>query len=149
MQVGHICSTRTITCHPESTVLEAAELMRKHHVGNLVIVEEVGGVLMPMGIVTDRDIVVIVIAEGLDPKSIKAIDIMTSELMTADEDEDVFETVERMRFKGVRRIPIVNKNGGLVGIVSVDDIWKFVTKEMTGLADVTTRQQTREKKARK
>jgi CBS domain-containing protein len=123
--------------------------MRKHHVGNLVIVEEIEGVRMPMGIVTDRDIVVIVIAEGLDPKSIKVIDIMMTELMTAVENEDVFETVERMRFKGVRRIPIVNKQGGLVGIVSVDDVWKCMAKQMTELAEVTTRQQMREKTVRK
>ena len=105
--------------------------------------------LVPQGIVTDRDIVVVVLAEGLDPKSIKVIDIMKVELMTAVETEDVFETVERMRFKGVRRIPIVDKMGGLVGIVSVDDIWKFLSKEISELADVTTRQQTREKVARR
>lgn len=149
MHIGHISSLQTVTCHPDTSVLEAAELMRRHHVGTLVIIEDVEGIRMPMGIVTDRDIVVIVIAEGLDPKSIKVIDIMTTELMTATENEDVFETVERMRFKGVRRIPIVNKQGGLAGIVSVDDIWKFMAKEMTELAEVTTRQQTREKMARR
>ena len=149
MHIGHISSAATVSCHPDTSVLEAAQLMRRNHVGTLVIVEEVQGVKMPVGIVTDRDIVVIVIAEGLDPKSIKVIDIMTTELMTAIESEDVFETVERMRFKGVRRIPIVNKLGGLVGIVSVDDIWKCMAKEMTELADVTMRQQAREKTMRR
>lgn len=149
MHIGHISSPLTITCHPDTTVLEAAQLMRRNHVGTLVIAEEVEGIRMPLGIVTDRDIVVIVIAEGLDPKSIKVIDIMTTELMTALDTEDMFETVERMRFKGVRRIPIVNRQGGLVGIVSVDDIWKCMAKEMTELADVTTRQQAREKTMRR
>ena len=149
MQIGHICSNNVVTCSSNTTVLEAAQLMRRNHVGTLIVVEEVNGMLVPQGIVTDRDIVVVVLAEGLDPKSIKVIDIMKVELMTAVETEDVFETVERMRFKGVRRIPIVDKRGGLVGIVSVDDIWKFLSKEISELADVTTRQQTREKVARR
>ena len=140
MQIGHICSNNVVTCRSNTTVLEAAQLMRRNHVGTLIVVEEVNGMLVPQGIVTDRDIVVVVLAEGLDPKSIKVIDIMKVELMTAVETEDVFETVERMRFKGVRRIPIVDKMGGLVGIVSVDDIWKFLSKEISELADVTTRQ---------
>ncbi|MCL1886669.1 MAG: CBS domain-containing protein [Betaproteobacteria bacterium] len=148
MQIGHICTTNTVTCSPETTVLEAAKMMRKNHVGTLVVVEEINGMRVPQGIVTDRDIVVIVLAEGLDPKSIKVTDIMKAELMTAVVTEDVFETVERMRYKGVRRIPIVDKHGGLAGIVSVDDIWKFLAKEVTELAEVTTRQQTREKVAR-
>lgn len=73
-------------------MLEAAQLMRRNHVGTLIVVEEVNGMLVPQGIVTDRDIVVVVLAEGLDPKSIKVIDIMKVELMTAVETEDVFET---------------------------------------------------------
>ena len=148
MQIGHICSNNVVTCSSNTTVLEAAQLMRRNHVGTLIVIEEINGMMVPQGIVTDRDIVVVVLAEGLDPKSIKVIDIMKVELMTAVETEDVFETVERMRFKGVRRIPIVDKMGGLVGIVSVDDIWKFLSKEISELADVTTRQQTREKVAR-
>lgn len=148
MQIGHLCTTNTIICTPETTVFEAAKLMRKNHVGTLIVIEEINGMRVPQGIVTDRDIVVIVLAEGLDPKSIKVIDIMRAELMTAVATEDVFETVERMRYKGVRRIPIVDKHGALVGIVSVDDIWKFLAKEVTELSEVTTRQQSREKVSR-
>ncbi|MDL2283819.1 CBS domain-containing protein [Oxalobacter sp. OttesenSCG-928-P03] len=149
MQIGHICTTNTITCKPETTVFEAARMMRKHHVGTLIVVEEINGMCVPQGIVTDRDIVVIVLAEGLDPKSIKVADIMKAELMTAIATEDMFETVERMRYKGVRRIPVVDKHGALVGIVSVDDIWKFLAKEVTELAEVTTRQRSREQLSRR
>lgn len=148
MQIGHICTTNPVTCTPETTVQEAAKMMRTHHVGTLIVVEEINGMCIPQGIVTDRDIVVIVLAEGLDPKSIKVMDIMRAELMTALASEDVFETVERMRYKGVRRIPVVNKHGALIGVVSVDDIWKFLAKEVTELSEVTTRQRSREKTAR-
>ncbi len=148
MQVGHICTTNTVTCAPETTILEAAKMMRQNHVGTLIVVEEINGMCIPQGIVTDRDIVVIVLAEGLDPKSIKVIDIMRSELMTAVATENIFETIERMRYKGVRRIPIVDKHGALAGIISVDDIWKFMAKEIMELSEVTTRQQAREKVSR-
>ncbi|NLC23984.1 CBS domain-containing protein [Oxalobacter vibrioformis] len=148
MQIGHICTTNTVTCSAETTILEAAKMMRQYHVGTLIVVEEINGMRVPQGIVTDRDIVVIVLAESLDPKSIKVMDIMKAELMTALATEDIFETIERMRYKGVRRIPVVDKHGGLAGIVSVDDIWKFLAKEVTELSEVTTRQQSREKVSR-
>lgn len=148
MQIGHISTTNAITCSAETTILEAAKMMREHHVGTLIVVEEIDRLCIPQGIITDRDIVVGVLAEGLEPKSIKVSDIMKTELMTALDTEDVFETVERMRYKGIRRIPIVNKHGALTGIVSVDDIWKFMAKEIGELSDVTTRQRSREKNAR-
>lgn len=148
MQIGHICTTNPITCQPETTILEAAKLMRQKHVGTLIVIEKINGAPIPQGIITDRDIVVAVLAEELDPKRIKVADIMRTELMTAIATEDIFETVERMRYKGVRRIPVVDKHGALIGIVSVDDIWKFLAKEVTELSEVTTRQQSREKSAR-
>ncbi|MCM1512587.1 MAG: CBS domain-containing protein [Oxalobacter formigenes] len=145
MQIGHICTPNVITCPPETTILAAAKMMRQHHVGTLIVIEEINGMRVPQGIVTDRDIVVIVLAEELDPKSIKVTDIMKTELMTALATEDVFETIERMRYKGIRRIPVVDKYGALAGIVSVDDIWKCLAREVTALSDVTVRQQNREK----
>ncbi|MCM1129210.1 MAG: CBS domain-containing protein [Alistipes senegalensis] len=145
MQIGHICTPNVVTCPPETTILAAAKMMRQNHVGTLIVIEEINGMRVPQGIVTDRDIVVIVLAEGLDPKSIKVTDIMKTELMTALATEDVFETIERMRYKGIRRIPVVDKYGALAGIVSVDDIWKCLAREVTALSDVTVRQQNREK----
>lgn len=145
MQIGHICTPNVITCPPETTIFAAAKMMKKNHVGTLVVVEEINGMRMPQGIITDRDIVVIVLAEGLDPKSIKVMDIMKTELMTALATEDIFETIERMRYKGIRRIPVVDKHGALAGVVSVDDIWKCLAREVAALSEVTTRQQNRER----
>lgn len=145
MQLGHICTPGAVTCPPETTILAAAKMMRKNHVGTLIVVEELNGMCVPQGIITDRDIVVTVLAEGLDPKSIKVTDIMKTELMTALETEDIFETIERMRYKGIRRIPVVDKHGALTGIVSVDDIWKCLAREVASLSEVTARQQSREK----
>jgi CBS domain-containing protein len=149
MRIGGIATLEAVHCKRETSVLEAALLMRKHHVGDLVIVDEVNGELMPVGILTDRDIVVSLVAEGLDSKSIEAGDIMSAELLAASEDADVHETIERMRVKGVRRMPVINGSGRLLGIVSVDDLMQFLAEEMTELSRISLRQQSIEKQIRK
>lgn len=149
MRIGGIATLEAVHCKREASVLEAALLMRQHHVGDLVVVDEVGGELMPVGILTDRDIVVSLVAEGLDAKSIEVGDIMSTELLSASEDADVHETIERMRFKGVRRLPVINSSGVLAGVVSVDDLMEFLAEEMTELSRISLRQQSIEKQARK
>lgn len=149
MQINEICTLQTVSCKRETSVQEAAELMRHHHVGDLVVVEQPNGERIPVGIITDRDIVISVIALGLDPSSILAGDIMSPELMTAGENEDVYDAMERMRFKGIRRLPVVNQLGGLVGIVSLDDVLGYMAEEMTELARISTRQASQEKQAKR
>lgn len=149
MRIGGIATLEAVHCKREASVLEAALLMRQHHVGDLVVVDEVGGELVPVGILTDRDIVVSLVAEGLDAKSIEVGDIMSTELLSASEDADVHETIERMRFKGVRRLPVINSSGVLAGVVSVDDLMEFLAEEMTELSRISLRQQSIEKQARK
>lgn len=149
MRIGGIGTPEVVHCKRETSVLEAALLMRTHHVGDLVVVDEVGGELVPVGILTDRDIVMSITAEGLDAKSIEAGDIMSSELLAANEDADVHETIERMRVKGVRRMPVIDSHGALVGMVSVDDLMVFLVEEMTDLSRISLRQQSIEKQARR
>ena len=149
MRIGGIATLEAVHCKREASVLDAALLMRQHHVGDLIVVDEVGGDLLPVGILTDRDIVVSLVAEGLDAAIIEAGDIMSAELLATSEDADVHETIERMRFKGVRRIPVVNSNGNLAGIVSVDDLIEFLAEEMTELSRISSRQQSIEKQVRK
>lgn len=149
MHIGEISTTKAIFCKRETTVLEAALLMRQHHVGDLIVVDDLSGEQVPIGILTDRDIVVSITAEGLDPRSIEAGDVMSAELLAASEDADVHETIERMRFKGVRRMPVTNSAGSLVGIVSVDDMMEFLAEEMTTLSRISSRQQSIEKQTKK
>jgi CBS-domain-containing membrane protein len=123
--------------------------MRKHHVGDLVVVEQVdGNARVPVGIVTDRDIVVSVIALGLDPSSLLVGDIMSDDLLTTSEQDDVYATIERMRFRGIRRVPVVDAAGGLTGIVSADDLLEFLAEEMGDLSRIASHQQAHEKRAR-
>jgi CBS domain-containing protein len=148
MRIGEICTVQTIYCTRDETVQGAALLMRKHHVGDVVVIEQPDGEHIPVGILTDRDIVVSVIALGLDPSSLLVGDIMSDDLLTAMEDDDVVETIERMRFRGIRRVPVVNRDGNLTGIVSVDDLLEFLAEEMGELSRISSHQQARERRAR-
>lgn len=148
MKVGEICTVQTIYCKRDETVQGAALLMRKYHVGDVVVIDQPNGEKTPVGIVTDRDIVVGVIALGLDPASLLVGDIMSDDLLTAAEDDDVYETIERMRFRGIRRVPVINSGGGLTGIVSVDDLLEFLAEEMGELSRISSHQQAHEKRAR-
>jgi len=148
MRIGDICTNQTIHCKRDETVQGAALLMRKYHVGDLVVVDQADQERLPVGIITDRDIVVSVIALGLDPASLLVGDLMSDDLLTSSEDDDVYETIERMRFRGIRRAPVVNRAGGLAGIVSVDDLLEFLAEEMGELSRISSHQQAHEKRAR-
>ncbi|NHZ99360.1 CBS domain-containing protein [Massilia sp. CCM 8734] len=148
MRVCEICTVPSSYCKGDETVQAAALLMRKHHVGDLVVIDQINDERIPVGILTDRDIVVSVIALGLDPASLLVGDIMSADLLTASEDDDVYETIERMRFRGIRRVPVVNNAGGLTGIVSVDDLLEFLAEEMGELSRISSHQQSDEKRAR-
>ncbi|HEY7656009.1 MAG TPA: CBS domain-containing protein [Burkholderiales bacterium] len=150
MTIGEICTRVTVFTRRDTTVADAAKLMRQHHVGSLVVVEDVnGGKRVPVGIVTDRDAVVEVMATGLDPNTITVGDIMVQDLVTARESEGVLETMQIMRYKGVRRLPIVGKSGELIGIVSIDDLLEVLAEELSELAKVVAREQARETTTRR
>jgi CBS domain-containing protein len=150
MNIGEISTVQTVFCERNETVQGAALLMRTHHVGDLVVIEQpdFDGQRFPIGIVTDRDIVVSVIALGLDPSSLQVGDIMSDDLLTVGEHDDVYETIERMRFRGIRRAPVVNQAGGLTGIISADDLLEFLADEMAELSRISSHQQAQEKRAR-
>ncbi|MBQ5949362.1 CBS domain-containing protein [Massilia sp. ST3] len=148
MHIGELCTNQTIICARDESVQGAALLMRQHHVGDLVVVDAEGDSSVPVGILTDRDIVVSVIAPGLDPASILAGDIMSDDLLTANESDDVYELIERMRLRGIRRVPVVDTAGRLSGIVSADDLLEFLAEEMGELSRISSWQQAQERRAR-
>jgi CBS domain-containing protein len=148
MRIGEICTTSPIACSRDESIQGAALLMRTHHVGDVIIVDQPDGEQIPVGILTDRDIIVSVIALGLDPASLLVGDIMSDDLLACSENDDVYETIERMRQRGIRRMPVVNAHGTLSGIVSVDDLLGFLAEEMGELARIAPHQQSQEKRAR-
>jgi CBS domain-containing protein len=148
--IASICNRSVAFTTRETTVAAAARLMRHGHVGSLVVVDRMnGGKRMPIGIVTDRDIVVEVIATGLDPAVITVGDIMAQEIVVGRESDSVLETLEIMRFKGVRRLPTVGPDGQLIGIVTVDDLLEVLAEELSELAKIVAHEQSREATARK
>mgnify|MGYP005848206501 CR=1 FL=1 len=149
MNVGEICIRDVVVASRDATVAQAAQLMREFHVGDLVVVDESGGRRIPAGIVTDRDVVIGVVAPGLDPAILTAGDIMSGELITARESDGVFETLQTMRRRGVRRLPVVDAAGALAGIVALDDILEIIAEELGAAVKVAAREQTNEARRRR
>lgn len=147
--VGQICTREVVVTTSDATVTRAAQLMRDHHVGTLVVTEPGGGDARPVGIVTDRDLVVEIMALDLDPSDVTVGEIMTPELVTARENEDSKDVLERMRYKGVRRIPVLSAHGRLLGILASDDLLSTLADELATLADVAARERFREAAQRK
>jgi CBS domain-containing protein len=148
MSIGDICNREVVFCRKAETSREAAELMRQHHVGCLVVVDESREHPRPLGVITDRDLVVEIMAERVSPETVSVGDVMSYDLATAREDEGIWEVIRRMRAKGVRRLPIVDEAGALVGIVTMDDMLEFLTDEFYGLVKLLARQREREQETR-
>lgn len=148
MPISEFCNREVVFATRKTSIPEAAQLMRQYHVGDLVVVDEIAGKRIPVGIVTDRDIVIEIIAKSLALEEFSVGDIMGPQLVSVRESEGVFETIQLMRAHGIRRIPVVNQAGGLEGIVSADDILDLLAEEMAELAKVAPREQVREAKTR-
>jgi len=148
MSIGEVCNREVVFARRSDTVLQAAELMRTYHVGSLVVAEDGSDPAKPLGIVTDRDLVVEVMAERVVPEDVAVGDVMSNELVTARDDEGVWDVVQRMRARGVRRLPIVNGEGALVGIVTMDDMLELLSGELSALVTLTRREQEREETIR-
>jgi CBS domain-containing protein len=144
MPIGEICIREVIICNRSTSVLEAAQLMRRYHVGDLVIVDEIAGKRIPVGLITDRDIVLSVIAAQLDPSAVSAGDLISREVVVVREDQGVFETIEHMRAHGVRRMPVVDQQGALVGILAIDDLMELLAEELSKLPKLVSREQAQE-----
>jgi CBS domain-containing protein len=149
MPIGELCVRQVVIASRDTSVLDAARLMRHHHVGDIVVTEESNGRRVPVGIVTDRDMVLEVLAEELDPRRISVEDIMNPELITVRESEEMLPAIQQMRAKGVRRVPVVSDDGALVGILAVDDLLELLAEEMGELAKLIAREQKREVELRR
>ena len=139
MTIGDFCVRNVVSTGRGATVNEAAALMRQHHVGNVVVVEDGPDGTIPVGIVTDRDIVIEVVAAGLDARSITVGELTQRPVATVREDTGYAETVRLMSANGVRRMPVVNAKGVLVGIIAADDILHQLVAPMVALSDLAVR----------
>lgn len=149
MLLKDICILDVATCSRDASVLEAARAMRQHHTGTLVVVDDPLGERAPAGIVSDRDIVVEALANELDPATTPVARIMSRQLVIASASEDAAAAVERMRLHGVRRLPVVDHAGSLIGIVTLDDLLVLHARRANELAEIVSREQNHEHRARR
>ena len=148
MPIGEICNREVVMLEINHTVLSAAKLMRKHHVGDLLVVKKSNGSCIPISIVTDRDLVVEVMAPEIDPSVLTVGDIMPRNLATVKENTGVFETIQHMRVRGVRRMPVVDESGNLVGVVTLDDLLGLLAEELGLLTKLIEHERIKEASAR-
>jgi CBS domain-containing protein len=149
MSIAEFCNREVVCTGRDTTVLEAASLMRRHHVGDIVIVDEDGGRRWAIGIVTDRDIVVEVVAAGLDPRLVKLADLMLEPLTIVEQHVGFAQTIRTMAQKGVRRMPVVDAQGALLGIVTLDDLLAHLAPPLADLGELVGRTRQREMQKRK
>ena len=149
MKIGEICSRIVAFATKDMSLPEAAKLMRQHHVGSLVVVQEESRGRIPVGIVTDRDIVVEVLAPELDYRNMVVGEIMSSRLITARETDEMLQVLHVMRQRGIRRMPVVMESGVLAGIVTLDDLLEIVAEELEDLVDAIAGERMKEEQARR
>lgn len=149
LTTGEIC-TRSVTIAFKQTPLNgAARLMRENHVGCLVVVDEVGGKRIVVGVLTDRDIVTAVVAADLDLSTLQVEDVMSTDLVTAREDDSLIDLMHTMRRKSVRRIPVVGEQNELIGVVTLDDVLDILAQELGLLVAAIDSEGQRERQIRK
>jgi CBS domain-containing protein len=121
---------KVITVSPSDSLASVATLMEEHNVGAVVVTEN----HRPVGIVTDRDLALLLGARGKSPRT-RVAEVMSSPIMSAYRDAGVFDTTETMMESGVRRLPVVDEDGCLVGIVSLDDLLRVLSRELSNLSE--------------
>ena len=123
--------------------------MREQHVGCLVVIEEAGARRRVVGMLTDRDIVTAVVAAGVDPARLRVEDVMTSEVVTAREPTPFAELLATLRRHGLRRLPVIDDQGGLIGLVTLDDLLELIAEQMRGVVQAIDSEQRRERRVRR
>ncbi|AND68477.1 hypothetical protein ATSB10_10230 [Dyella thiooxydans] len=148
MHAAEICTRHVVYIDRKASIREAAQSMRGHHVGALVITDQPNGERVPAGIITDRDIAIAVVAAGIQPENLTVEDVMNRNVATCTESEDLFDIITTMLARSVRRLPVVNDKGGLVGMVSADDLYGALSTHLRMLSQALAREQVREMEVR-
>jgi CBS-domain-containing membrane protein len=148
MNAGEICNREVVVTYRDTSLLEAAKLMHDYHVGSLVVVADRQSERVPVGILTDRDLTLAVIAKVADPRSSEIGDVMNADLVTVREEDSVTEVLRLMRERGVRRLPVLTAGGALAGIVTIDDLLDIVAEQLQELVRAVEREHVRETRSR-
>jgi predicted transcriptional regulator len=144
MKVGDYCKRAVVSIDGAADAIDAAKLMREEHVGLLVVYQQGDELRKPVGVLTDRDIVLEVTAREVDPRSVAVQDIMTRQPLLANDSDDLSETLQAMRTAGIRRVPVVDLRGALSGIIAIDDAIDLVTGLLYDISGSIKSEQRRE-----
>ena len=148
LRIKDVAVHEPVTARVDESIGTCARRMHDEHVGCLVVVERNDGSEFPVGMLTDRDIAIEVVAFGLDPATLTAGDVMTEKPATVDEDEDLLGALAHMRERGVRRLPVVRPDGALSGMLALDNLLEALGEEIDGVVGVMRAQRTRELRSR-
>ena len=140
MNLSKLGNKRVVTVTKDMALEEAARLMREYHVGDVVVVEKRGEWKVPIGMLTDRDIVMATTAFGVSPTKLAAGDLMTTNIVTAKEHDSLTHVIKLMKEHGVKRVPLVGTQHEVVGIVALDDVMALLASELSALAEVGKKQ---------
>jgi CBS domain-containing protein len=149
MTIGDICKRNVVIAPKRESIVDAAKRMRMMHVGTVVVVEERGGKQVPAGILTDRDIVLSVVASNAEHLPfITVADAMSDDLLTAGEETSLAEALKLMQKRGVRRLPVLDRDGALAGVVTLDDVVRFLAQELDQVVRLMDHEDTVERRYR-
>lgn len=141
MSIGEICIRQVVISRATESIYEASQLMRRFSVGNVLVIEN----KHPVGILTDRDIIIRVVAQEKDPRKTLIGDVMSGPIITIKESAGLGDAIRLMRSRGIRRLPVIDEDGELAGIVTIDDLIELLAEEMSALAALIKCEQEKEK----
>ena len=149
MKLNTFCTLDVACCGRATTALAAARLMRERHVGDVVVVDDLEQGRVPCGVITDRDIVVEALGNNGDPAKITVGSMMRTPVVVVQDTDDITIALGQMSAHGVRRLPVVDHSGALVGLISLDDLLKVWAADAASFVDVIVKQQRREYRTRR
>lgn len=141
-RIADLATPEVVTVSREVSVKEAAALMREKNVGSVVVVEQEGGRDLPVGIITDRDVTYEVVALDLEASDVKVGDVMSLDLVTINHDSDLGAALRVMGQQGIRRLPVVDAEGALAGVFSLDDALEELTGQLEDILLLVRRERT-------
>ncbi|MBA4176370.1 MAG: CBS domain-containing protein [Leptothrix sp. (in: Bacteria)] len=148
LSAGDLCTREVVVAHRDLALTEAARLMREHHVGCLVIVDETAEGRQPVGLLTDRDIITAVVARNIDLGTLCTGDVMSSSPVAARESDSLLDALAAMRRAGARRVPVVDDRSLLQGLLALDDVIETIGEQMSMLVQVLAAARQREPQRR-
>lgn len=144
MSIGSLCKAFVTTIDEEVSLAEASKRMQENHVGSLVVVKTFDGKLIPCGIITDRDLA-LALGSTPAPQHLQVKQLMMAHPIVASASDGIFDTICKMRDHGVKRMPVVNDAGALIGIISADDLMSLLAQEFFNLAKISETQLKKER----